>query len=190
LNEALKPFVITGAAVSRIWDALKQAENERSRAKGRKPTPGRLDEHPSENAHRISDEGANESSQDCPQEHPNSDGADRRRSKRWDQPVPVLLYGSDSEKQPFHEETETIDINDDGCSFTIATAVAKGKRLFLVNMLNDSERECRVIQATMQTSVQAPVQKSIQASQPARGKALVAVEFSSPAPDFWTARKR
>lgn len=144
--------------MSRIWDALKQAENERSRTKGRKPAADRLPELPNESS----------------QEHPNSDGADRRRSKRWEQPVPVLLYGSDSEKQPFHEETETADINDDGCSFTISTAVAKGQRLFLVNMLNDAERECRVVQA----------------AQHLRGKSLVAVEFSGPAPDFWTARKR
>jgi PilZ domain len=130
--------------VSRIWDALKQAENERSRSKGRKQN-----------------------------EHPHSDGADRRRSNRWEQPVPVLVYGSDSEKQPFHEETETADINDDGCSFTIATVVVKGQRLFLVNMLNEAERECRVVQA----------------GQRPRGKAHVAVEFSGAAPDFWLPRK-
>ena len=168
--------------MSRIWDALKQAENERSRAKSRKPAAGRLDEDPNGRA--------NESSY----EHPHSDGGDRRRSKRWEQPVPVLLYGSDSEKQPFHEETETADINDDGCSFTIATAVAKGQRLFLVNMLNDAKRECRVVQASVQTSkkasTQTPVQRLAQASRPARGKTLVAVEFSGPAPDFWTPRKR
>ena len=104
--------------------------------------------------------------------HPNSDGADRRRSERWGQPVPVLVYGSDSEKQPFHEETETADINDDGCSFIIATAVAKGQRLFLVNMLNDAERECRVVQA----------------SRRARGKAQIAVEFSAADADFWLPR--
>lgn len=135
--------------MSRIWDALKQAENERSRKNGRKP------------AH----EGSHE--------HPNSDGADRRRSQRWEQPVPVLVYGSDSAKQPFHEETETSDINDDGCSFTIATTVAKGQRLFLVNMLNDAECECRVVQASARS----------------RGKAIVAVEFSAADPDFWLPRK-
>ncbi|MGH9745564.1 MAG: PilZ domain-containing protein [Candidatus Acidiferrales bacterium] len=131
--------------MSRIWDALKQAENERGRGKARQKDA----------------------------EHAHSDGADRRRSERWGQPVSVLVYGSDSAKQPFHEETETADINDDGCSFTIATAVAKGQRLFLVNMLNDAERECRVVQA----------------GQRARGKAQVAVEFVGSAPDFWLPRK-
>ena len=135
--------------MSRIWDALKQAEKERGRAK----QPRKAAEH----SHS----------------HPHSDGADRRRSQRWGQPVPVLVYGSDSERQPFHEETETADINDDGCSFTIATAVAKGQRLFLVNMQNDAERECIVVQAGKR----------------ARGKADVAVEFSSSTPDFWLPRK-
>jgi hypothetical protein len=146
--------------VSRIWDALKQAETERSRAKGRK----RVGHSPA-----ISD--PDDSAPVVPA-HPNSDAADRRRSERWGQPVPVLVYGSDSEKQPFHEETETADINDDGCSFVIGTAVAKGQRLFLVNMLNDAERECRVVQA----------------SRRAGGKAQIAVEFSAADADFWLPR--
>jgi len=148
--------------VSRIWDALKQAENERSRVKGRKQAGG------------LSGAGADADSDSAAVEpaHPNSDGADRRRSERWGQAVPVLVYGSDSEKQPFHEETETADINDDGCSFVIGTAVAKGQRLFLVNMLNDAERECRVVQA----------------SRRGRGKAQIAVEFSAPDTDFWLPR--
>jgi hypothetical protein len=146
--------------VSRIWNALKQAENERSRAKGRK-----------QGGHSPVMPVTEESAPVVPA-HPNSDGADRRRSDRWGQPVPVLVYGSDSEKQPFHEETETADINDDGCSFAIGTAVAKGQRLFLVNMLNDAERECRVVQA----------------SRRARGKVQIAVEFSAPDTDFWLPR--
>ena len=146
--------------MSRIWNALKQAETERSRAKGRKQA-----------GHSAAISQAEESAP-VVTGHPNSDGADRRRSERWGQPVPVLVYGSDSERQPFHEETETADINDDGCSFVIGTAVAKGQRLFLVNMLNDAERECRVVQA----------------SRRAGGKAQIAVEFSAADADFWLPR--
>lgn len=163
--------------MSRIWKALKQAERERARSKGRKPA-----EHSPAHAsaHLHADEPDNSSGtsvapeQLAPSalEHSNSDGADRRRSQRWEQPVPVLVYGSDSEKHPFHEETETADINDDGCSFTIATTVAKGQRLFLVNMLNDAERECRVVQA----------------SRRGRGKTHIAIEFSPAEPDFWLPR--
>jgi hypothetical protein len=86
--------------------------------------------------------------------------------------VPVLVYGSDSERQPFHEETETADINNDGCSFAIATAVATGQRLFLVNMWNDAERECRVVQTSGR----------------GRGKRHIAVEFFAADPDFWLPR--
>jgi hypothetical protein len=162
--------------LSRIWNALKQAEHERSRGKGRKPvvreedspaTAHGLHRHP--NGHARGD-GAPAAAR----EHLHSDGADRRRSNRWEQAVPVLVYGSDAEKQPFHEETETADINDDGCSFIIATSVSKGQKLFLVNMLNDAECECRVVQAAHR----------------ARGKTHVAVEFPDSACDFWLARER
>ena len=158
--------------MSRIWDALKQAEHERSRGKGRKDG-AHADDSPS-HGHGRTGAQAPAATREHFHEHPHSDGADRRRSKRWEQPVPVLVYGSDSEKQPFHEETETADINDDGCSFIIATHVAKGQRLFLVNMLNDAECECRVVQASHRT----------------RGKANVAVEFSAADSGFWQPRKR
>jgi hypothetical protein len=54
--------------VSRIWDALKQAELDRTRSTERK-TAGKS----------------------------RSDGAERRKSQRWAQPVPLLVYGSDAE---------------------------------------------------------------------------------------------
>src|SRR6201982_661960 len=139
---------------------MKQAENERSRSKGRKQV-----------GHSPAISFPEDSAPVVPA-HPNAEGADRRRSEGWGQPVPVLIYGSDSERQPFHEETETADINDDGCSFVIGTAVAKGQRLFLVNMLNDAERECRVVQASRRAS----------------GKAQIAVEFSAADADFWLPR--
>ena len=146
--------------MSRIWDALKQAENERSRVKVRKQAGG------------SSGAGAAEVSAPVVPAHPNSDGADRRRSERWGQPVPVLVYGSDSEKQPFHEETETVEINDHGCSFVIATSVSAGQRLFLVNMWNEAERECRVRRASRSSG----------------GKRKIAVEFAGESVDFWLPR--
>ena len=153
--------------MSRIWKALKQAEKERSRSKERKhaghsPADPHAHPHADKREHPLAHSQA----------HPHSDGADRRRSERWEQPVPVMVYGSDSGK-PFHEQTETADINDDGCSFIIATTVTKGQRLFLVNMLNDAERECRVVQAGHRS----------------HGKAHVAIEFSTADSDFWLPRK-
>lgn len=135
--------------MSRIWDALKQAELDRTRSTERRSAG-----------------------------QPKSDGAERRKSQRWEQPVPLLVYGSDAEKQPFHEETVTIDINDDGCSLALETHVSRGQRLFLINMRNQAERECRVIHVGRRT----------------RGKYRVGVNFLRPgaagaglpnSPDFW-----
>jgi hypothetical protein len=135
--------------VSRIWDALKQAELDRTRTAERR------------SGNKLK-----------------SDGAERRKSRRWEQPVPLLVYGSDAEKQPFHEETVTIDINDDGCSMALETHVSRGQRLFLINMRNQAERECRVIHVGRRT----------------HGKYRVGVNFLRPGatapgvpgvPDFW-----
>jgi len=104
-------------------------------------------------------------------------GRERRKSQRWQQPVPVLIYGSDETRQPFHEETETLDINDEGCAFLLDTRVALGQALFIVNMRNQAERECRV----------AHIKRL-------RGKWRVGVNFLRPGtnpslpghePDFW-----
>lgn len=135
--------------MSRIWDALKQAELDRTRSTERRPA-----------------------------QKPKSDGAERRKSTRWEQPVPLLVYGSDAEKQPFHEEAVTIDVNDDGCALALETHVSRGQRLFLINMRNQAERECRVIHVGRRT----------------RGKYRVGVNFLRPGaaaarlpgvPDFW-----
>jgi PilZ domain len=136
--------------MTRILDAMRQAEKERLR------------ESQKNRAHQ-----------------PKSDGADRRKSKRWAQPVPVLVYGSDTEKQPFHEKTETIDINDDGCLLTLESGIVAGQHLFLTNMRNRAERECVVVH----------VGKRVQ------GKARVGVNFLRPLrdgmlpgpADFWAA---
>jgi len=135
--------------VSRIWDALKEAEKDKARANPR----GRSG-------------------------HPLKDGADRRKSARWNQPVPVLIYGSDADKQPFHEETETLDINEDGCAFPLETHVVRGQALFLTNTRNQAERECRIVH----------IGKRL------HGKCRVGVNFLRPgtnpslpghSPDFW-----
>lgn len=136
--------------MTRILDAMKQAEKERLRANKKSRTV-----------------------------HPPSDGADRRKSKRWAQSVPVLVYGSDTQKQPFHEKAETIDINDDGCQLPLESAVAAGQHLFLTNMRNRLERECVVVHVGRKL----------------HGKARVGVNFLRPLrdgmlpgpSDFWTA---
>jgi hypothetical protein len=136
--------------MTRILDAMRQAEKERLRE-----------------------------SQKNRAQQPKSDGADRRKSKRWAQPVPVLVYGSDTEKQPFHEKAETIDINDEGCLLALESGIVAGQHLFLTNMRNRAERECVVVH----------VGKRV------HGKARVGVNFLRPQRDgmlpgpvdFWKA---
>jgi hypothetical protein len=133
--------------VSRIWEALKEAEKDKARS-------------------RLS------------RGIPKKDGSERRKTERWVQLVPVLIYGSDADKQPFHEETETSDINEDGCAFPLNTPVVRGQALFITNMRNQAERECRVVYIGKR----------------ANGKTKVGINFLKPGtnpslpghdPDFW-----
>jgi len=128
-------------ALSRIWEALKQAERQRARAGDR--APARAD----------------------------ATGDDRRKGLRHTHSVQVLVYGSDVDRQPFHEESKTIDANEDGCLLMLETTVAKGQRLFLINMRNQAEQECRVVHVGRRT----------------RGEARIGVEFLRPAPNFFRA---
>ena len=152
-------FAALEDAVSRIWDAMIERERERVKesAEARRKT----------------------SAQSATSGRPKSDGAERRKSKRWKQPVPVLVYGSDSEKQPFHEKSETIDINDDGCLLTVESLVAAGQHLFLTNLRNRAERECVVVHVGKRVNGKAQV--GVNFLRPLRDSAL-------PGPtDFWQA---
>ena len=120
--------------MSRIWEALRQAERQRSRGEDRAPAAD-------------------------PASGKAQEGADRREGLRHAHSVSLLIYGSDADKQPFHEEAETIDAHENGCSLSLETVVARGQRLFLTNMRNQAEQECRVIH--------------------------VGIEFVAPTPQFW-----
>jgi PilZ domain len=127
-------------AVSRIWDALKEAEREKSHS------------HPRERTARST-----------------KSSTERRKSKRKQESIPLLVYGSDSEKQPFHEEAETLEVNEHGCLLSMESEVARGQRLFLSNMSNEEEQECHVVHVGRRV----------------RGRAKVGLEFLRPAPGFW-----
>jgi len=130
--------------LSRIWQALKQAERDRLRSGDSVPVAG-----------RSSDSGR--------------DDTDRRGGLRHAHQVPLLIYGSDADKQPFHEESETMDAHENGCSLAMEAVVVNGQRLFLTNMRNQAEQECRVVH----------VGKRV------RGKSRVGIEFVAPTPQFW-----
>lgn len=140
--------------MSRIWQALRQAERERrSLVPSEGPDIEEIEREP------LSDE-----------EEPRvTRGSDRRRERRFPYQTTVLVYGLDAEKQPFHEQSETIDANDAGCLLLLSSGVSRGQRLFLTNMRNQAEQECRVIY----------VGRKVQ------GKSRVGIEFGRPAPEFW-----
>jgi hypothetical protein len=131
--------------LSRIWQALKQAERDRSRSDDSLPAAAG---HAADSA---------------------KDDTDRRGGLRHAHQVSLLIYGSDADKQPFHEEAETIDAHETGCSLAMETPVASGQRLFLTNMRNQAEQECRVVHVGRRV----------------RGKSRVGIEFVTPAPRFW-----
>jgi len=124
-----------------MWEPLKQAEQQNS---------------PS--GHSAG------SATDCP---PN--GSERRSEVRQQLNAPVLINGSNAEKQPFHEEAETINANNKGCLLAIETVVAHGQRLLLTNMRTRAEQECKVVY----------VGKCVD------GKTSVGVAFLNPTPNFW-----
>jgi hypothetical protein len=132
----------TGGSVSRIWDALKAAEQYRARAIQR-----------------------------TQERHLETHRGDRRHSKRVEMNVPLFVYGSNSERQPFHEEAFTLDLNDGGCRLSLAEEVYPGQRLCLTNTENQAERECRVVH----------VSKRIQ------GRLRIGVTFFHPDAQFWVA---
>lgn len=126
--------------MSRVWEALRQAERQRANAEG------------------ASSRGAD-----------SIHAGDRREKLRHAHRVPLLIYGSDAERQPFHEEALTIDANENGCLIVLESAVSHGQRLFLTNTLNQAEQECRVVHVGRRS----------------RGKAQIGVAFVRPAPHFW-----
>ena len=130
--------------MSRVWNALKEAERERAHVTQRNP-----DKPCEKSAER--------------------DFIERREGPRRAQRVPLLVYGWDAEEQPFREEAEAFEINENGSLLWLEPRVARGQRLFLINMRNQAEQECRVIR----------IEKRV------HGKTRVAIQFSRPAPHFW-----
>ncbi|MGH9716848.1 MAG: PilZ domain-containing protein [Candidatus Acidiferrales bacterium] len=126
--------------MSRVWEALKQAERQRSSSNGATDKNGA-----------------------------SVNVWERRDKSRHSHNVALLVYGSDAEKQPFHEEATTIDVNERGCLIVLESTVSRGQRLFLTNTLNQAEQECRVVHVGRRS----------------QGKARIGVEFVRPCPHFW-----
>jgi hypothetical protein len=126
--------------VSRIWDALKAARPFRARAIQQK-----------------------KEEQSRPQRR------DQRTTRRVELNVPLFVYGSSFDHQPFHEEAYTLDLNDGGCLVSLVAEVVHGQRLWITNTENQAERECRVIHISRRV----------------QGRVHIGVGFLQSGPRFW-----
>ncbi len=102
--------------MSRIFEALKQAQLVRSGKAAPKPPAADAVELP-----------------------------DRRRSRRWALDVSVYVYGHDPGKEPFHEEAHTLNVSANGALLLLSAPVSKGQMLLLTNQLTQKEQDCRVV---------------------------------------------
>lgn len=93
----------------------------------------------------------------------------QRRSERILLDVPVVICGEPADRPAFREETFTLTVSAHGALLMLATKVALGQRLVVMNPQNWDEREARV-------SYLGPDRA---------GLAQVGVEFLEPAPEFW-----
>jgi hypothetical protein len=130
--------------VSRVWNALKEAERERAHVTQRNGIEG----------------------PDKPCEKPSErDSIERREGPRPAHRVPLLVYGWDAGELPFHEEAEAFEINENGSLLWLETPVARGQRLLLINTRHQAEQECRVLRIGKRVHGKARV--AIQFSRPA-----------------------
>lgn len=93
----------------------------------------------------------------------------RRRSQRVLMQVPVRVRGTDSQGNPFEEETETLAINAHGALTLVNARVTSGSKILLQHRRTEEEQECHV-------AFLGPVRA---------GKAEIGLEFSDPRPTFW-----
>jgi hypothetical protein len=70
---------------------------------------------------------------------------DRRRSRRWAMDISVYVYGHGPEKEPFHEEAHTLNVNANGALLLLSVPVYKGQMLLLTNQMTQQEQDCRVV---------------------------------------------
>jgi hypothetical protein len=93
----------------------------------------------------------------------------QRRSARVLMDVPIVIRGEIADRQSFREETFTVTVSAHGALVMLATNVALGQKIVVINKFNRAEREGRV-------AYRGPLHA---------GLSQVAVEFTQPSPEFW-----
>ena len=86
--------------------------------------------------------------------------------------IPVLLYGRLGD-EPFHENTETIDVCEYGGLVTVSAEITSSQTLLLTNAQTDQDLACRVARLVRTE----------------RGQTLAGLEFLRHSPQFWDSPK-
>ncbi len=99
---------------------------------------------------------------------------ERRQSPRSSVYVPVFVYGYASEDEPFHQESNTLQVNANGGLLRLDTNVQRGQKLLVMNRVTKEEQECYVVSL---------------AKRPKHADLRVGIAFAKAAPGFWDSRK-
>jgi hypothetical protein len=93
----------------------------------------------------------------------------QRRSARVLMDIPVVIRGESADRNSFREETFTVTVSAHGALIMLATSVALGQKIVMMNPQNRDEREGKI-------AYRGPIHA---------GLSQVAVEFTQPSPEFW-----
>lgn len=73
---------------------------------------------------------------------------ERRRSSRTDVYVPLFVYGYTFDLEPFHEDTNSLEVCSDGGLLRLEARVCRGQKLLLQNKVSRQELECTVVRVS------------------------------------------
>lgn len=102
-----------------------------------------------------------------------ADLSERRSSPRTSKYVPVFVYGYTAPDEPFHEQTNTLEVNANGGLLRLDANVHFGQKLLLMNRVTKEEQECYVVTL---------------AKRPKRADRHVGVALAKPGRGFWGVR--
>jgi hypothetical protein len=91
------------------------------------------------------------------------------QTKKIRMAIPVFIYGSKEDGDPFQELTRTPVVGVNGGLIELESAVVNGLRVLAVNENTDEDVECSVVSS----------------QQSDNGKAEVGIAFVKPSPNFW-----
>jgi hypothetical protein len=103
-----------------------------------------------------------------------AEAIERRKSARTSTYVPLFVYGYTTAGEPFHEDTNTLQVNANGGLLRLDANVRCGQKLLVVNRVTKEEEECLVV-----TLMKRPKHTDLR----------VGVAFARSTPGFWNIRR-